>query len=220
MKTYKINFKSEILPLAIIILTGLFSFWAYPELPAKVASHWNFQGNVDGWSSRNFHAIFFPLLILGIYLLFLVIPYIDPRKERYGEFIKVYRLMKNGIILVLAGVFVAATGYNLGWNLNVGAIVASLIGILMIVMGNYFGKLKRNWFVGIRNPWSLSSENVWNKTHRLGGRLFMIWGLLIIIAPWLKMQAGLIVLIAGLISLLVIINLYSYLTFRKEQKNK
>ena len=178
----KITIKTEWRALLIIIAATALSYWAYPQLPATVASHWNFQGEVDGWMSKNFHSLFFPTLLAIMYLVFSIMPYIDPKKERYAEFAKVYRLMRDAILFVLLGIFTVATFYNLKYSVNVGAIVAGLIGALMVVMGNYFGKIKRNWFIGIRTPWSLSSENVWNKTHRLGGRLFMIWGLGIALA--------------------------------------
>jgi len=214
----KITFKTEWRALLIIIATIALSYWAYPQLPATVASHWNFQGEVDGWMSKNFHSIFFPALLVVMYLGFLIMPYIDPQKERYAEFANVYRLMRDASLFILLGVFTVATFYNLNYSLNVGAIVAGLIGALMIIMGNYFGKIKRNWFIGIRTPWSLSSENVWNKTHRLGGRFFMVWGLGIAIAPWLDFRVAMIILLAGLAAIIIGINLYSLILYRQEKK--
>lgn len=214
----KMTLKTEWRALIILLATAMLSLWAYPQLPLKVASHWNFQGQVDGWSSRTFHTILFPGLLIAMYLMFLIMPYFDPKKERYTEFIKVYRVMRDAIMLVLFGVFTAATFYNLNYPINVGAIVASLIGLLMIILGNYFGKLKRNWFIGIKNPWALSSENVWNKTHRLGGRLFIVWGVLIAAAPWLSFQAAMTILIGGIALILIIINTYSFLIYRQEKK--
>ncbi len=216
----KITIKTEWRALLIIIAATALSYWAYPQLPATVASHWNFQGEVDGWMSKNFHSLFFPALLAIMYLVFSIMPYIDPKKERYAEFAKVYRLMRDAILFVLLGIFTVATFYNLKYSVNVGAIVAGLIGALMVVMGNYFGKIKRNWFIGIRTPWSLSSENVWNKTHRLGGRLFMIWGLGIALAPWLDFRIAMIILLAGIAAIVIGINLYSFILYRQEKKNK
>ncbi len=214
----KITLKTEARALAIILLSLALSLWAYPQLPLRVASHWNFWGQVDGWMSRDFHTIFFPILLLVMYVAFLIMPSLDPKKERYIEFAGAYRMMRDAIMFVLLGVYATATFYNLNYNLNVGAIVAGSIGLLMIILGNYFGKLKRNWFIGLRTPWTLSSENVWNKTHRLGSRLFIIWGLLVAVAPWLNFSAAMIILLGGIVAIMASVNIYSYLLFRKEKK--
>lgn len=216
MKT--INFKKEWRAIVMIVATTIVSGISYAYLPARVVSHWNFYGQPDGFSSRELHCLLFPGIILGMYLMFLFLPKFDPKKDRYAEFSEVYRLMRDAIMFVLFGVFLVATAYNLGWPVPVGIAVSSLIGFLMIVMGNYFGKLKRNWFVGLRTPWALSSENVWNKTHRFGGRLFMIWGVLIILAPWLNSSWAMGILFFGIIFILIAVNVYSYLVFKKEKK--
>lgn len=216
----KMTLKTEWLSLLLIAFAIGLSIWAYPQLPEKVASHWNFAGEVDGWSSRLFHAIFFPALLIGMYVMFIVLPYLDPKKERYGEFMGVYRMMRDAIIFVMASVFTVATLYNLGYDVNVGVIVPSLIGVMFIVMGNYFGKIKRNWFVGIKTPWTLSSENIWNKTHRLGGRLFMIFGLLLALSPWLTFRWSMALVLGGVGILVFGIYVYSYIQFRKEKKDK
>lgn len=214
----KMTLKTEWRALLIIIATIALSYWAYPQLPATVASHWDFQGQVNGWMSKNFHSIFFPVLLIVMYISFLIMPYIDPKKERYAEFANVYRLLRDAILFVLFGVFTVATFYNLNYSLNVGAIVAILLGALMIVMGNYLGKIKRNWFMGIRTPWSLSSENVWNKTHRLGGRLFMLWGIGIAIAPWVDFRIAMAILFIGLAAIVIGVTLYSFILYRQEKK--
>jgi len=214
----KINLKTESRAIIILLLTIAVSIWAYPQLPAQVASHWDFQGNINGWMGKDMHSIMFPLIVIGIYLLFLFMPYFDPKKERYTEFAGAYRIMRDAILFMLFGVFVTATLANLNYPINVGAVISALMGLLMLVLGNYFGKLKRNWFIGLRTPWTLSSENVWNKTHRLGGRLFMIWGLLIILAPWLNFQSALVIIFAGIAAIIVGVNVYSFLLFKKEKK--
>jgi uncharacterized membrane protein len=214
----KYSLKTEIWPLLILLLTVVLSIWAYPQLPSRVVSHWDFYGQANGWCSREFHAIFFPALLLAMYALFSLMPKFDPRGERYQEFSGVYLIMRNLILLVLAIVFAAATFSNLGYAINIGVTVAGTIGLMMIILGNYFGKLKRNFFVGIRTPWTLSSENVWNKTHRLGGRLFMIWGLALILAPWLAPTVALIILLGGSVLIVVWVFVYSYLLYRREKK--
>jgi len=214
----KINFKSELFSWIILFAVIILSVWAYPQLPERVSSHWNLQGEVDGWSSRKFHSLFFPILTIVMYFGLLLMPLLDPKKERYQEFIKTYNLIRHALLFVMGAIFFAATFFNLGYNINIGAIVGALVGALMIFLGNYFGKIKRNWFIGIRTPWTLSSENVWNKTHRFGGRLFMLWGLGMMCAPWLKGNLALIIIFSGLIFIILFIYVYSYLLFKQEKR--
>jgi len=144
----KINFKSELFSWIILFAVIILSVWAYPQLPERVSSHWNLQGEVDGWSSRKFHSLFFPILTIVMYFGLLFMPLLDPKKERYQEFIKTYTLIRHALLFVMGAIFFAATFFNLGYNINIGAIVGALVGALMIFLGNYFGKIKRNWFIG------------------------------------------------------------------------
>ncbi len=215
----KYSFKTEIWPILLLLAAIGLSLWAYPQLPAQVVTHWDFYGRANGWSSRELHSLLFPGILVAMYILFSVMPIFDPRSERYQDFAGVYLIMRNLILSVFLVIFMAATFSNLGYAVNIGAVVSGAIGLLMIVLGNYFGKLKRNWFIGIRTPWTLSSDNVWNKTHRLGGRLFMIWGLGLIFAPWLAPTVAFIILIGGLVVLMAWITIYSYILYKKEKKD-
>ena len=214
----KYSLKTEILPIFILLAAIFLSIWSYPALPAKVVTHWGFDGAANGWSSKEFHAIFFPALLFVMYAMLSLMPKFDPRAERYQDFVGVYIIMRNSILLVLFVTFIAATFSNLGYAVNIGGTVSGAIGLLMIILGNYFGKLKRNFFIGIRTPWTLSSENVWNKTHRLGGRLFMLWGLGLILAPWLNPPLAFVILFGGLLIVISWVTIYSYLLYKKEKK--
>ncbi|MHB9019434.1 MAG: SdpI family protein [Minisyncoccota bacterium] len=214
------SLKTEIWPLIIFLATISLSLWAYPQLPDQVISHWDFNGEANGWSSREFHSIFFPILLAFIYTLFRVLPKFDPNSERYTEFSGTYLNIRNLILSLLFVIFIAATLANLGYAINIGVIVSSAVGILMIALGNYFKKIKRNWFIGIRTPWTISSENVWTKTHLLGGRLFVIWGLCLILAPWLTPAISFLILFGGIITIISWIFIYSYILFKKETEQK
>lgn len=216
----KFSWQTEIWPLLILVAVVGLSIWAYPQLPTRVVSHWDFNGQANGWMSREFHSIMFPVLLAFMYALLSLMPKFDPRGERYAEFAKVYLTMRTMIMLMLAVTLGAATFSNLGYHINIGATVCGAIGILMIVLGNYFGKLKSNYFIGIRTSWTLSSENVWNKTHRLGAKLFVIWGLALIAAPWLKPTVAMGILFGGILIIIVWTSVYSYLLFNKEKSLK
>ena len=215
-----LSWKSEFLPVVAVTICIISSFYFYANFPEIIATHWNFSGEVDGWSGKAFGAFFLPALILVAYLMMLAFPYFDPKKERYSEFSRPYAIFRSILVGVLALLYLVTSFYNLGYNLNVAAITATTVGLTMIVIGNYLGKIKKNWFVGVRTPWTLSSENVWNKTHRLSGKLFIVWGVIIIIAPWLPPLLAAIFFILGIVMILAGSTIYSYLLFKKEKNEK
>jgi uncharacterized membrane protein len=187
-------------------------------LPERIPVHWNFSGEVDRWGSGKVHAVFFSVLVIGMYLLFLFIPYLDPKKARYEQFSKTYHIFKSIIIFFLFLIYLIASLNGLGYNISVAFWVPVLIGILFIIIGNYMGKIKSNWFVGIRTPWTLSSEEVWNKTHRFGGKMFILAGLLIAFEGIMPANWRLPIFIIALVVILLGTLVYSYVVYLKEKK--
>ncbi|MDD5071308.1 MAG: SdpI family protein [Patescibacteria group bacterium] len=215
----KPTIKTEILPLLILLATAISSFYFYAHFPERVPTHWNFAGEVDSWGPRS-SAFIIPAVMAGMYLLFMFLPFIDPKKERYGQFRKVYHIFK-GIIIVFMAILYFATSLNgLGHNLPIGVIVPVGVGLLFIVIGIYMKEIKSNWFVGIRTPWTLSSEEVWDKTHRFGGKAFMLAGLLITLDSFLPISWRLPVFIAAMVILLFGTIGYSYFAYSKEKKSR
>jgi len=216
----KISFKTEIIPILLVLVYVVASFYFYANFPARVITHWGFDGEPNGWSSPVFAAFFFPALILGIYLMFLALPLLDPKKDRYAEFSGTYHLLKVIFVLFFVGIYFLASLANLGYAIPIGTVVPFLVGLLFIVIGNYMGKLKRNWYIGIKTPWTLSSDVVWNKSHRLGGKMFMLAGVLMMIDGFVARALQLPLLIA-LISMVAIVPIvYSYIVYRKEKREK
>jgi len=214
----KLTLKTELIPLTFITATVATVLCFYNNLPDKVASHWNFAGQVDGWSSNTFHGVFFPLLIIGLYALFLIMPMIDPHKENYEKFISTYHVFKGLIITLLFFIFLATTIFNLGYNINIGIMAATTVGLFMIIMGFYLRDIKKNWFMGIRTPWTLSSPHVWEKTHKFSSWLFVIFGIIIMIAPYLPESLAFALFILGVLGVSLGSFLYSYLIFSQEEK--
>ena len=213
----KLSLKSEFLPIILIIASFVLGGYFYANFPDQVATHWNFQGQVDGYSGKFNGAFLLPIMLLGIYLLLLAVPLLDPRSQRYGEFAKVYHIFKAGIVSALFLTFLASGLYNLGYHLDIRLIVPLAVGTLMILIGNFMGKIKSNWFVGIRTPWTLSSENVWNKTHRLGGWMFVLFGAVIILSPFLPKALGVALFVIGAALATLGTIGYSYRLYRKEK---
>lgn len=216
----KLTIKSEIFSLVILAISLVASFYFYAHFPDRVITHWDFAGRPNGWSGRAFAAFFFPALLAAIYVLFLVIPYLDPKKERYAEFAKVYSIFRNFIVFFLAIIYFIASLANIGLSIDIGVWVSAAVGLLFIIIGNYLGKIKSNWFVGIRTPWTLSSETVWNKTHRFGGKVFMIGGLIMIVTAFVPLSWRLPLFIADIIVILLGTVGYSYIAYLQEKKPK
>jgi len=218
MNPIKSTIKTEIWPIILILLAIISSFYFYANFPEQVPIHWNFAGEPDNWSSRAVAAFLFPGIILGMYLLFLFLPLIDPKKERYQQFKKVYHIFKGFIIFFMIAIYFI-TGFNaLGYDISVGLWIPLLVGILFIIIGNYMGKIKPNWFMGIRTPWTMSSEEVWNKTHRVGGKIFMIGGLAMMIMNFIPVNLRLPLFIVTVLTMVLGTVGYSYILYAKEKK--
>ncbi len=214
------TWKTELAPLVMLAVVAASSFYFYSRFPARVASHWDLQGRVNGWSGKGFAAFAVPILALAMYLLFLFLPRLDPKKDRYAEFAGVYHVFKAAIVGLLAAVYLATGLFNLGYPVDIGAVIPALIGALFVLIGALLPRIKNNWFVGIRTPWTLSSERVWERTHRVGGRLFVVFGLLIMLTPLLPPGLAMAAFIIGLIVMLAGTVGYSYYVYVKEQKAK
>lgn len=210
------NLKKELPSLLLVLISWALGWYFYSHFPAKVVTHWNFYGEPDAWGKGSVNALVFPGILTGMYLLFFMLPKFDPKKDRYPEFEKVYTIFKFILLLVMTLVFLASGLFNLGYNVQIQYVIPTLIGILMIILGNYMGKLKPNWFVGIKTPWTLSSENIWNKTHRMGGYAFILFGILIILTPFLPKTLGFLAFGLGILLVTVGTFGYSYWLYRKE----
>lgn len=213
----KLSIKTEALPLLMIAAGIILGFYFYNHFPPVVVSHWGFNGKPDRGMSRTAASLFIPALITAMYLVFLALPFLDPKRDRYQSFRNVYLIFRDLLMGFFLVVFSLTGLYNLGYNVNVGLIIPLLLGLLMIIMGNYMAKIKPNWFIGIRSPWTLSSENVWNKTHRLGGKLFMLFGIILIACAFLPKPLALILYIAGILLITLGSFVYSYVIYKKEK---
>ena len=214
----KLTFKTEIVSILLIILAVAASFYFYANFPEQVATHWNFAGEPDSYSSKAFGAFFFPGLIIGLYLLFLVLPKIDPKKDRYLEFAKTYHIFKGILIFFFVAIYFIASLAGIGYDVNMNLVMPLIVGFLFILLGNYMGKIKPNWFMGIRTPWTLSSETVWNKTHRLGGKMFMIVGLLFMLSSFFTNNILATWIIVLVVIMVIITFVYSYILYKNEKK--
>jgi uncharacterized membrane protein len=202
----------------IAALAGSFAFTLaeYSRLPARVPIHWNAHFRPDGYASRASELIFPIVMLVVLPALAYVLPRIDPHHANYAKHEGTYWFIWSAIMVLLAAVQVLVVGAGLGWNVHMSIGLPLMIGLLFIVLGNVMGRVRPNWFLGIRTPWTLSSDEVWRKTHRLGSRTFMLGGLVLVIAALIPYDwgrvAGLFVAV-GLAALVPTI--YSYVEWRR-----
>lgn len=216
----KIDWRKEWLPMAAIAATFVLAAMVYPQVPNPMPTHWNAAGVPDGYGSRFVGVMLVPLMSVGLYLLFLVLPRIDPRQANYIRFADTYRFFRNLIILFMLFVYVITlvAVFRPGYRLN-SAWMFGGVGFLLAALGNYMPRVRSNWFVGIRTPWTLSSERVWRETHRFGGRVFVAGGVAIAIAGLLKPSWSGAIVIFGCVALAIIPVAYSYVVFRRLKRS-
>ncbi len=214
----KYTLKSEWPSLAMILGIIIFSAIVYPGLSDKIASHWNFAGQVDGWSNKNFMICFFPGLIIFMYALMSIMPNIDPKKDSYTGFATTYNNFKNLLVGVLSLIYVITILVNLGYNINISKIISLIIGTMLIVIGFMLKNIKSNWFIGIRTPWTMSSTVVWEKTHQASVYFFGFLGLSLIATPYLPNPWNIIIFTLGILQMIGGTIIYSYFIYKKELK--
>ena len=209
----------KMLPAFLVTAAVLaFSLWALPQLPAQVATHWGVDGEPNDWSSPAFAAFLMPCIMLLMSALFSALPNIDPLKKNYEFHGSVYFLLANVIVVFLGALQVLLIGSALEWPIKMRQALPVLLGLLFIVMGNLIPRIRPNWFMGIRTPWTLTSERVWRKTHRVGGYTFILAGLLFIGAAFLVSgETARNVMFVAIFPIILWPVIYSYLEWRREK---
>lgn len=201
----------------LVFLSFILSIYFYQQVPEQMATHWNSQGEVDGYMSKLWGLFFMPLIITGLVIMFLIIPKIDPKKENIAKFRKYY----DGFIVILVLFMVAVHLQTLLWNTGIrispNAVLPLGIGILFYYVGILTENAERNWFIGIRTPWTLSSERVWKRTNRLGGKLFRIAGIAAAFGAFFP-ELAIYFILMPVIAVAGFSVIYSYIEYQKEIK--
>ena len=196
--------------LIILLLAGfIMSGIAYPFLPNPAPIHWNWRGQADGYGSPLLNAFLLPFASVFITAVAILVPRLA-RRELPAGFSRIYGRMVVMIAAVFIGVQAVLLLQTMGVRVWVGRLLPMIFGVLLAVLGNWFGEIRRNPYVGIRTPWTLANDEVWERTHRVGGRLFVTFGLGAAVAgmiapPW----AGLTILLAVTVGLVIWAMVYS-----------
>lgn len=208
--------KSETIVLVIICLSFVVGILLYPQMPEKMASHWNAQGEVDGYISKFWGLFLMPLISLGLFFLFILIPKIDPLKKNIEKFRRYFDVFVVLVILFLFYLYLLTIFWNLGFKFSMPQFLAPALGMLFYYCGILVENAQRNWFIGIRTPWTLSSDKVWEKTHKIGGKLFRLSGVIAFLGIIFPSYAVLFVIFPTIFTAVYTI-IYSYFEYQKEK---
>jgi len=209
--------KTELFILIAVIISFIIGIYLYPQMPEQMASHWNAQGNVDDYISKFWGVFLMPFVFVGLALLFIAIPKIDPLKKNIEEFRKYYDGFIILFFMFMLLVYAQTILWNLGIEISPNIVIPIGLGLLFFYIGILFENAKRNWFIGIRTPWTLSSEKVWNKTHKIGSKMFKIAGIIVLIGFLFQKYIIYFTIIPVLFVAFYLV-VYSYFEYQKEKK--
>ena len=201
--------------ITLLVISFLLAIALYPVMPDPMPSHWNAAGEIDGYMSKFWGLFLMPLITLGLVLLFIAIPRIDPLKANIAQFIESYNLMVVFFVVYMLYVYILTLLAAWGVAFNMSTMLLPAMGLLFIVIGFLIGKAKRNFFIGIRTPWTLTSDTVWAKTHQLGKWTFIGAGIIFIPCAFLGEAAFWVMMIAIMVAAIVPI-VYSYILWKRE----
>ena len=197
----------------MLLLPMLVGLLLWDQLPQQVPSHWNIHGEVDGWSSKPFAVFGLPGILLAMHWTCVLASCADPKAKNYTpKMLTVVLWICPVLSLVLNSMVFAAA---LGYQINIEIILPLLSGLLFIIIGNLLPKCRQSYTMGIKLPWTLANEENWNKTHRLGGKVWVIGGAIIMATSlwgsfWILMGATLL--------MVLIPTVYSYCLYRRQEK--
>ena len=208
---------ATLLALSIIVAQILVSIGTYPFLPAIVPSHWDASGQVNGTMPKWLNAILYPGISIVLFLVLRGLVQIGPSlggssARRANK--AIVNLILVAILLFMLVVQLTTTAIALGVRIDITLIISLALSLLFIFLGNYMGKLRRNFWAGIRTPWTLASETVWERTHRLAGWLFVGAGLLGIILSFVPPLRIWGLVVAILLASFIPVG-YSYYAYRR-----
>ncbi|NPC91816.1 DUF1648 domain-containing protein [Bacillus sp. WMMC1349] len=209
--------KKHIVSLLIIFMNILLWGFSYPYLSNHIPIHWSFSGEVDQYATKAEAMLLMLGLLIFVYAVMILTPKLEPRKKNLALFSKTYHIIVNAMLLLFSVLNLLLVLTGLGYHVPMRSFVPVLVGAILIVIGNYLPRVRSNFFVGIKNPWTLSSDTVWKKTHRFASKMFTIAGILIAINGLFPIGENANIAIVALILITVFAPyVYSYVLYRQE----
>ena len=201
----------------LVIISFALSAFLYPQLPAQLATHWNAVGDVDGHMPKVVGLFLLPVIVASVIPLLVLLPQIDPMKANVDLFRVDYHRFIAAFTLFILYMHSLTLIYNIGWKFNMIQFMSPALGILFFVTGGLLAKSKRNWFIGIRTPWTLSDDTTWDNTHKIGAKMFKACGVTAA-AGALMPQYAIILILVPILATTAYTVIYSYLEYRKLAK--
>ncbi|HWQ67587.1 MAG TPA: DUF1648 domain-containing protein [Methanospirillum sp.] len=207
-----------IVSILIILVTLAWGVYLMPSLPDQLPSHWNVNGDVDGYMPKIPGLLFLPALSLLILGLMVFLPRYDPLYEQYHDFQPAYEGLILLVVLFLSALYIVTLLWAIGIQIEMNILMSILFGLLYGGIGFFFRSVKKTWFVGIRTPWTMSSDQVWKETHQAGVYVFAIAGLFCLGGVIIPDMAYLFIMVPMLIGVCGLV-FYSYLRYKKENRS-
>lgn len=206
---------ATIISIASMVLIGAYAAWIYPSLPDPMPTHWNAAGQADDYTAKAIGAPLLAAIPLFIFIVFKLIPVISPRGFRTESFSNVLNILMTASVVFGCIIGIAALRAARDSSADITTLVLVAVGFLLVIMGNFLGKVRKNFFLGIRTPWTLASDEVWAKTHRLGGWCFVVAGIFMVIMGLVKPPFDISWGIAVIVAISLVPVVYSYIAYRK-----
>jgi uncharacterized membrane protein len=213
-KVVKISWPIFGIQLCIVASMLIAGFLLWDSLPEMMPSHWNLEGEIDAYMEKSTWIWIFPGITLLLVLMFPFFSRIDPKKEKYELFRRPWLILQMVFVGFFAYLYFVSLYLTLNPEISITGFVFGGMGVMFILIGNYLGKVRQNWFLGIRTPWTLDNEEVWNKTQRLAGWLFLIAGLVVFAEAFIQWQIAWVMGVVIAVAVIVPV-VYSYLLHRK-----
>lgn len=221
MNETRISYK-KMLGFSAVILTIMAALagWAWMQLPAdaSIPVHWNAAGEADRFGGKFEGLIMMPLVALGLTILLAIVPSISPKGENIQRSGTAYSVLWCATLLLLLALYIASLTEILGWFTNALQLTLSTVfGIFFIVLGNYMGKIRHNYMFGVRTPWTIASEQSWNKTHRITGRIWVIVGILTLLTGlFVSVALSSYIMLIGILGSTLFALIYSYIVWKND----
>ncbi|TMQ69582.1 MAG: DUF1648 domain-containing protein [Candidatus Eisenbacteria bacterium] len=201
-----------------LLIAAMFALaaWTWSAAPDRLPVHWGITGQADRWGGKFEGLLLMPLVAMGLYLLTAFLPRIDPGRANYASFTGAYRTIRLVILLVLAAIYVSTVLKARGVTIDMAVVVPLGVGAMFVLLGNVLGKLRPNWFVGIRTPWTLSSKESWTRTHRAGGWVFITIGFLLMGVALFRTQRFVEWTVGAAAAAVVGLAVYSYFVWKRD----
>lgn len=212
----KTNWKTELPLLLLIVAMFVLAAMAWPSAPDRIPVHWGLTGEVDRYGGKVEGLLMPPAEAVLVYLLMLFLPRIDPGRANYERFSGVYYTIRAAVLVTIAVVYGTIQLAMRGQTVDVPRLIGLVVGGLFFLLGNLLGKIRPNWFVGVRTPWTLSSKRAWTRTHRFAGWVLILGGLAIMAAGVFRTALTVGVAVGVMAGGLIAATVYSYLVWRTD----